>query len=177
MPQFRPARETDIDAITAIYEALHDEEEAGHIAVGWKRNVYPTRRTAELGIAAGDMFVAEDGAHIVAAGRINQEQVEVYAQAAWHYPAQPNEVMVLHSLVVDPGYQGKGVGSHFVAFYEQYALEHHCRFLRMDTNAINAGARRLYAKLGFQEVGLVSCTFNGLPGVNLVCLEKRLGRC
>ena len=44
----------------------------------------------------------------------------------------------------------------------------------MDTNVINTAARRFYAKLGFRESGIVGCTFNGIPGVRLVRLEKKL---
>ena len=46
--------------------------------------------------------------------------------------------------------------------------------LRMDTNERNAAARSLYAGLGYKEVGIVSCDFNGIPGIRLVCLEKLL---
>lgn len=45
----------------------------------------------------------------------------------------------------------------------------------MDTNAKNTAARRLYARLGYKEVGIVDCTFNGIAGVKLVCLEKKIG--
>lgn len=79
-----------------------------------------------------------------------------------------------HTLVVDPQIAGHGYGRAFVAFYEQYAKKHGCPYLRMDTNAINTAARRFYAKLGFRESGIVGCTFNGIPGVRLVCLEKKL---
>ena len=82
--------------------------------------------------------------------------------------------MVLHTLVVAPEAGGKGLGSEFVAFYEQYALKHGCRYLRMDTNEKNLPARRLYGKLGYREVGIVPCEFNGIPDVRLVCLEKTL---
>ncbi len=44
----------------------------------------------------------------------------------------------------------------------------------MDTNAKNAAARRLYQKLGYGEPDIVPCTFNGIPGVQLVLLEKKL---
>lgn len=46
--------------------------------------------------------------------------------------------------------------------------------LRIDTNAINSAARRLYAKLGYREADIVLCVFNGIPNVNLVLLEKKL---
>ena len=44
----------------------------------------------------------------------------------------------------------------------------------MDTNEKNAAARRLYARLGYREAGIVPCVFNGIKGVGLVCLEKRV---
>ena len=44
----------------------------------------------------------------------------------------------------------------------------------MDTNAVNTAARSLYAKLGYTEVGIVPCVFNGIPDVMLVCMEKLL---
>ena len=82
--------------------------------------------------------------------------------------------MVLHTLVVDPAFGGKGCGKAFVAFYEEYARTHGCPYLRMDTNARNQAARRLYRHLGYREAGIVPCEFNGIPGVQLVCLEKTL---
>ena len=56
----------------------------------------------------------------------------------------------------------------------QYALENGCRFLRMDTNVKNVHARKIYAKLGYREAGVVPCIFNGIEGVQLVLLEKTL---
>ena len=39
----------------------------------------------------------------------------------------------------------------------------------------NVAAREMYAKMGFEEAGEVACSFNGIPGVTLMCLEKYLG--
>lgn len=44
----------------------------------------------------------------------------------------------------------------------------------MNTNAKNAAARRLYQKLGYAELDIVPCIFNGIPNVQLVLLEKKL---
>ena len=52
--------------------------------------------------------------------------------------------------------------------------DHGCRYLRMDTQEKNAGARRFYKKLGFSELGITTGIFNGIPDVRLVCLEKKL---
>ena len=41
-------------------------------------------------------------------------------------------------------------------------------------NARNVSARRLYARLGYREVDIVPGKFNGIPDVQLVCMEKRV---
>lgn len=111
---------------------------------------------------------------ITAAARINQEQMPAYRDVEWEYGAPDSEVMVLHTLVVSPSQAGHGLGSKFVDFYEKYALQQGCRYLRMDTNERNMAARHLYKKLGYAERGIIPCNFNGIAGVNLVCLEKKL---
>ena len=167
----------DIPQIAAIYDRILTEEETGRAVIGWVRGVYPTEQTALDSLNAGTLFVLEQDGDIAAAAKIDQNQVPEYAGASWRYPdVPPEQVMVLHTLVVDPGQSGKGYGTQFVRFYEQYALDHGCPCLRMDTNARNAAARRLYARLGYWEAGIVPCNFNGISGVQLVCLEKKLER-
>lgn len=170
----RKAFMRDVDQVSAIFERVHDEEEAGRLTTGWMRNVYPVRKTAADAVERGDLFVEEAGDIIVAAGIINQIQVPEYVNCIWQYDAPDDAVMVLHTLVVDPKANGRGYGKRFVNSFEQYAAEHGCPYLRMDTNEKNIRARTLYAKLGYQEPGIVYCTFNGIPGVRLVCLEKKL---
>ena len=170
----RKATLEDLNKITAIYNAIHDQEEQGITTIGWVRTIYPTVETAKLSILKGEMFVAIDQGIIVAAARINQEQVAEYVNASWQYEAADSEVMVLHTLVVLPVLKGHGYGKEFVTFYERYALEHQCHYLRMDTNARNNVARDLYKKLGYREAGIVSSFFNGIADVQLVCLEKKI---
>ena len=170
----RLATQSDIPAVSAIYERIHDAEESGQNEIGWIRGVYPTRATAETALSAGDLFVLTVDGEVAAAARVNREQVDVYADCPWAYEAADDRVMVLHTLVVDPNRGGLGLGKRFVAFYENYARAHGCDTLRMDTNARNLRARGMYGHLGYREAGIVPCVFNGIPDVRLVCLEKRL---
>ncbi len=175
MFQIRKAIPQDIPQITAIYEDILDREEQGPAAIGWVRGVYPTKATAQEALAAGELFVLLEEDVVAAAGRINQSQAQEYAQASWRYPDIPaHQIMVLHTLVVSPAFAGRGYGTAFVHFYEQYARENHCTCLRMDTNVKNAAARRLYGHLGFWEAGTVDCTFQDIPNIRLICLEKNL---
>lgn len=174
MIDIRPAIADDLPRIEEIYDAIHTAEETGAASVGWARGVYPTRATAQAALDDGALFVLEDNGDLVAAGRIDRTQVPVYAQVPWAHDVPPEQVLVLHALVVDPTAGGHGYGTQFVHFYEQYARTHGCPELRIDTNAKNTVARWLYARLGFREAAIVPCTFNGIAGVALACLEKRL---
>ena len=174
MTEILRAHPSDLDAIEQIYTRVHDDEEKGLATTGWIRGVYPIRETAEQALKRDDLFVLKAEGKVVATGIINKIQVDVYKDIGWKHSVPDEEVMVLHTLAVDPLEKGKGYGKAFISFYEAYAREHCCRELRIDTNAINQRARAMYQKLGYEERGIVPCVFNGIPGVQLVCLEKYL---
>lgn len=171
---FRKATMDDLDAIHQIYEAIHAEEQSGKRTIGWDPKVYPVRQTAENAILAEEMYVCEDRGQIVAAAIMNHMQYEGYAHANWSVEAKPEEVLVLHTLVVMPNRSGQGIGKAMVAFYEGVAKGMGCLGVRFDTNEKNAAARAFYPPLGYKEVGIIPSEFNGLPDVNLVLYEKYL---
>ena len=170
----RKATANDIAPVAKIYSDIHTREEAGLTTIGWIRSIYPTEETAANSVANDELFVMEAGGKIVASARINQKQDSMYADGDWEYPADDSEVMVLHTLTVSPFETRKGYAREFVAFYESYAKEKGCPYLRMDTNERNTTARAMYKKLGYREIGIVPCEFNGIAGVNLVLLEKKI---
>lgn len=170
----RKANMNDLDHIEEIYNEIHTEIEEGRARIGWTRGVYPARDIAEDSIRRRDMFVMEVDGQVVAAGRINQYQGPEYDEATWSFNADPDDVMVLHTLVVSPRVKSRGYGEAFARFYEDYARQQGCKALRIDTNAINAPARSLYRKLGYTEACIVLTSFNGIDSVNLVCLDKKL---
>ena len=136
--------------------------------------MYPVRATAEAALQRGDLFVLEEDNRVLGAAVINSRQVDVYAGAPWEHEAPDDEVCVLHTLVISPRRNGRGLGRRFVDFYETYAREHGCTELRIDTNARNLRAREMYRRLGYTEIAVVPTVFNGIPDVQLVLLEKSL---
>lgn len=170
----RKATECDLEAVEKIYDKIHDAEESGKQTTGWIRGVYPVRQTAADAVARDDLYVLEEDGRIWGAAIINNIQVDVYAEGKWRYEAKEEEVCVLHTLVISPETARKGYGRAFVDFYEKHAKETGCMELRIDTNERNAAARALYHKLGYEEIGIVPTTFNGLPDIHLVLLEKHL---
>lgn len=162
----------DLDFIEVIYNEIHSEIESGKIFVGWDRNVYPTRKTAKDSILRGDMFVGEKDGQVIEAAIINGKQGEKYKDVQWNYEAPKDEVMVLNTLVVSPRVGGKGIGTKFIKFYENYALETGCKYLRLDTNENNIYVRKLYEKLGYREASTLSSEFY-VPGrINLAFSEE-----
>ena len=172
--KIRKAVPEDLDAVSKIYENIHTEEEKGQVTIGWVRGVYPERITAKEALNRDDLFVEELDGKIVGTAILNQIQVDVYKNVAWEYDVPDDQVMVMHTLVIDPQTKGRGLGQAFAEFYEQYALQQGCAYLRIDTNARNLNARKFYKKLHYKEIGTVPCVFNGIDGVNLVMLEKKL---
>ena len=55
---------------------------------------------------------------------------------------------------------------------KQKTTEKEKPYLRLDTNVKNVRARRMYKTPGYREIGIVDTTFNDIPGVELVLLEK-----
>lgn len=129
----RKADDADLDAVVRVYEHVHDAEEAGPAQVGWVRGVYPVRSTAEAALERGDLFVEEADGAVVGTGIFNRLQADVYAGAPWQYDAPDDQIMVLHTLTVDPQAGKRGFGRAFAAFYEQYAREHGCRCICAST--------------------------------------------
>lgn len=173
-PRIRPADERDLDAVSRIYDKIHSEEEAGRLSTGWIRDIYPVRQTAAAACDRGDLFVLENQDQILGSAIINQDQHPSYAQGKWQIKADPGQVMVLHTLAIDPAVTGRGLGREFINFYASHAKNNYCACLRMDTNARNLKARAIYARYGFTEAGVVRIDFNGINGVDLLLLERRV---
>lgn len=171
---FRTACEKDIECIAEIYDKIHTEEEQGRFTIGWKRGIYPIKDTALAALEQSELFVYEEEGCILGSAIINHTQNDVYSKGHWRYHAEGNRIMVLHTLAVNPEEGRKGVGGRFINFYESLAREKHCQVLRLDTSKTNSLARRMYAKHGYTEAGIVPCEFNGIGNVELVLLEKSL---
>ena len=170
----RKAQASDLDAVAGLYGEIHDAEESGITTTGWLREIYPTAETAKLAVARRDLYVLEENGRILGSGIINQIQVDAYESAPWKNRVPDDQVCVLHTLVISPAEWGKGRAGEFLRFYETCAESRGCSELRIDTNARNMAARKMYAKRGYEEIAIVPTDFNGIPGISLVLLEKSL---
>ena len=96
--QIRKAKEEDIAAVAALYDAVCDTLEAGENYPGWAKGDYPTRRDAEMGEAAGELFVTEEAGEILGTMMLREEQERNARSAPWQLPLEEQEQLTISPL-------------------------------------------------------------------------------
>ncbi len=170
----RKGTAADLDACAKIYEEHLDYEAANISYTNWQKGLYPTRATAEKALAAGTLYVDEEDGVVVGCANLNHIQPAEYANIPWSIPAQPEQVLVIHTLVYLPTHTGGGRGRRFVAFAEDLGREQGCTVIRLDTYEHNEPAKAFYPKLGYRYAGITEFFFEQVIRENLVCYEKAL---
>ena len=171
----RKATKEDLLGIELVYLGVHTACENGELVTGWVRDIYPTKAFAATALERRDLYILEDEGNILGTAIINQIQPEAYRGAKWRYDVADNNILVLKTLAIHPTVNRKGYGKSFMKYYEQLAADMGIKYLRLDTNQRNDKARAFYKKLGYKEIDIVPCDFNGIPDVHLVLLEKYIG--
>ena len=100
--QIRKAKEEDIAAVAALYDAVCDTLEAGENYPGWAKGDYPTRRDAEMGEAAGELFVTEEAGEILGTMMLREEQERNARSAPWQLPLEEQEQLTIYTFAVRP---------------------------------------------------------------------------
>lgn len=171
----RKGTAADLDGCAQVYEA-HLDYEAAHINyTNWQKGLYPTRATAERALAAGTLYVDEEDGVITGCANLNHIQPAEYTNIPWSIPAEGDEVLVIHTLVIRPDCTGGGRGRTFVAFAEELARAQGCKVIRLDTYEGNEPAKAFYPRLGYRCAGICEFFFENFIQENLVCFEKSLG--
>ncbi len=170
----RKATAADLDACAQIYEEHLNHEAATVSYTNWQKGLYPTRATAEKALAAGTFYVDEEDGVIVGCANLNHVQPAEYANIPWKIPAEPSQVLVIHTLVYLPTHTGGGRGRRFVAFAEDLGRKQGCTVIRLDTYEGNEPAKAFYPKLGYRYAGITEFFFEQIIWENLVCYEKAL---
>ena len=168
------ATAADLPAISSIYEAIHDREEAGPVYTNWQRGKYPTTNTAQEALDAGTLYVGEEAGILWGVVNLNGIQLPEYNDIPWNIPAKPEEVGVIHTLCIHPAHGGRGYARQMVAFCEEEARRQGKTVIRLDTWENNLPANTMYPRLGYQSAGATEFFFQGFIHEILNCYEKAL---
>ena len=170
----RPATAADIPAITAIYDAILDREEAGPVYTNWQRGKYPTADTARQALEAGTLYVGEENGFLWGVVNLNGIQLPEYDVIPWTIPAERDRVAVIHTLCIHPAASGQGRAKQMVAFCEEESRRQGKTVMRLDTWEGNLPANRMYPALDYRYAGAAEFFFQGFIREILNCYEKVL---
>lgn len=172
----RVAGVADIAAIADTYtELLVFEQEHGSNS-NWKLGVYPTIAVPKRAVPAGTMYVLEEEGEVCGSMILNYAQAKEYADVPWQYPAEGEEVLVVHTLCIPPRMAGHGYGRAMVRFAQNQAARLGCRVIRIDTYEHNEPAKGLYLKSGFRIAGHGKSLLEGVIEEDQVFLEYLVPR-
>lgn len=134
---------------------------------------YPNPEVFAEDIALGQLWVAiVDGAakeNIAGVVALTTDQSPEYAQVGWDLN---EDAIVVHRLVVNPAFQGRGIAIALMQHAETVALQRNIPRIRVDTNTRNPATQRLLPKLGYTFSGEISLEFR--PGLRFFCYQKLL---
>lgn len=123
--RIRQAEPQDLDALVRL------EAEAGE--TGWSRAAYE----GELRNSVATLWVVDANQHVVA------------LMVAWTLPGE----VQLQNVVVARAWRRRGIGRALMATLLEHARRHGAQSVELEVRSGNHPARRLYAALGFAEVG------------------------
>ena len=170
----RQAVKEDIAAISESYTQLLTHEQMHGGFSNWRLGIYPTVQVAEERVPQGEMYVLVEAGGICASMILNNEQAPEYEEVDWDYPAESEQVLVIHTLCIPQQYAGHGYGTQMVRFAQDYARVQGCKVIRLDTYAHNEPAKHLYQKLGFRIADWGHMRLQGLIEEDQVYLEYKL---
>jgi ribosomal protein S18 acetylase RimI-like enzyme len=147
----RPATCEDVDDVLALVRGCLDHMRR-HGIEQWD-DAYPDRMTIEGDVRRGEAFVATHEAGLVGYVALGACQDPEYAEVPWGFTASPT--VVIHRLMIDPAYQGRGFAKVLMSFAEQHALTSGYRTVRLDAFVGNPRALNLYEGLGYREAGTI----------------------
>lgn len=150
----------DIDELENLYNNLNDYLEAGTNYPGWAKGIYPIRETAVNGIQNNKLFVLKMNNEIAGSIILNHEPETAYSQVIWGIEADYKDIVVIHTLVVQPKYMKNGVGKKLMNFAKEYSIEREMKTIRLDVSIHNTPAISLYEKCGYKYVATVDLGLN-----------------
>jgi predicted amidohydrolase/GNAT superfamily N-acetyltransferase len=134
----------------------------------WTSN-YPTRSIIESDLKKDVLFVLKNSKEIIGAINISEEQEPEYETINWEF--DNSKVLVIHRLVIDPKYQGKGYAIKLMDYAEKFASKNNYSSIRLDAYSQNKSVIEFYNKRNYFIRGSVNFPEREYP---FHCMEKEL---
>jgi len=158
---------SEINQLFQIYlNGKNDLEKNG--IYQWTNN-YPTLSIIESDLKKDVLFVLKNDKEIIGAINISEEQEPEYETINWEF--DNSKILVIHRLVIDPKYQGKGYARKLMDFAEKFANENNYFSIRLDAYSQNKRVIDFYKKRKYFIRGNVNFPEREFP---FHCMEKEV---
>ncbi|WP_194190669.1 GNAT family N-acetyltransferase [Clostridium chrysemydis] len=147
--------EGDIDEVELLYNDLNDAWGKRINYPGWKKGIYPIRSIAEKGVSEGNLYIAKYKGKIVGSIILNHEPESAYKGVKWKITDNYSEILVIHTLVVNPNYFRLKIGEKLMDFAYELAENLNMKSIRLDVYENNKPAIKLYEKCGYVYIDTV----------------------
>ncbi|MBB6453120.1 ribosomal protein S18 acetylase RimI-like enzyme [Salirhabdus euzebyi] len=135
----------------------------------WDDN-YPNKEYFQYCISEKILFVLMENEKMLGHVVMNEWESSEWEIISWE-EANP---IVIHSLMIDPSFQGKGLGKEFVLLCEKMGKKRGYSSIRLDAFSGNKKALYLYKVLGYEERGKVLFGSKPEGSQEYICFEKKL---
>lgn len=170
----RRAEENEFEAVKQMYWDIIDAMKGSNLDIMWEKDLYPSNDMIKNAIAAGEMFVLDDGGTICGAMVFNEEGNESYINGSWGVDAAQGEFMVIHALGVHPDYQGKGCGGILVDEAAYIAKAAGKKAVRLDVLGNDVPAIKLYESKGYEYHDTIRMYYVDTGWTDFLLYEKVL---
>ena len=153
--RFQKANENDFAVIQKFYWDVIDhihENNIGSENLGWEKGVYPSDAFLRRSLANGELYTLTENDALCACVILNSECNEGYRDCPWSIVCSDDDVLIPHTLAVNPKMQGKGIGKIVVKNVLAIAKSENKKSVRLDVMGACKVAERLYLGCGFQFV-------------------------
>ena len=175
--EFRKACAGDLDR---IMEIVADGRAAlADLGIDQWQGGYPHQSVFEGDIARGESYVAVDREEIAAITMVSFGGEPIYDRiddGSWLTESSSKNPSygVVHRVAVGRDFRGKGAASFLIGCAEELARQQGRSSVRIDTHPGNVPMRKMLAKLGYTECGIVYVAYSdgGVP--ERIAFEKVL---
>lgn len=147
--QYRSGTSEDLEEICGLFESAIDTMIQNKI-FQWDE-IYPTKEDLQQDINQGQLYVGIVKDCIAVVYVLNRESDEQYQNGNWKNPKEP--YYVVHRLCVNPVFQNQGIARQTLLHIEEQLARWGIHAIRLDVFSENPYSQRLYANLGYTQVG------------------------
>ena len=169
----RLAKEKEIYKILEIYNDIIDYEKNNIIYTGWEKDEYPNLSTIKNAIINNEMYVYEDDV-IYGSVILNSKMPKEYNNIKWKVQASQKEVLIIHTLSIDPKFKNQGLGKYMIQLILEFAKTNNYKTIRLETSENNVPAYRLYEKMGFEYIEKIDIVYGKIVYHNMKCYEIKI---